>query len=136
VRTAATLIQRADAAMYRAKGRGAGGYEFFAESRGAENLLSAEVDAAANLPKRAASLLARHEARLRELSDANRELLHTAQIAQKLQAHAEEAHRKQINFVAMAAHAMRTPLSGAPHDRGDAAAPGRRLGFIAEVTTC
>jgi len=108
---AATLIQRADAAMYRAKGRGAGAYEFFAETSGAETLLSAEVDPAANLPRRAASLLARHEARLRELSDANRELLHTAQIAQKMQAHAEEAHRKQINFVAMAAHAMRTPLS-------------------------
>ena len=107
----ATLIQRADAAMYRAKGRGAGGYEFFAETAGAGTPLSADVDAAANLPKRADSLLARHEARLRELSDANRELLHTAQIAQKLQAHAEEAHRKQINFVAMAAHAMRTPLS-------------------------
>ena len=56
-------------------------------------------------------MLARHEARLRELSNANRELLRTAQIAQKLQAHAEEAHRRQINFVAMAAHAMRTPLS-------------------------
>ncbi|MEO6744920.1 MAG: diguanylate cyclase [Caldimonas sp.] len=108
---AATLIQRADAAMYRAKGRGAGAYEFFAETSGAETLLNAEVDPAANLPRRAASLLARHEARLRELSDANRDLLHTAQIAQKLQAHAEEAHRKQINFVAMAAHAMRTPLS-------------------------
>jgi len=108
---AATLIQRADAAMYRAKGRGAGAYEFFAETPGAETLLNAEVDATANLPRRAASLLARHEARLRELSDANRDLLHTAQIAQKLQAHAEEAHRKQINFVAMAAHAMRTPLS-------------------------
>lgn len=107
----ATLIQRADAAMYRAKGRAAGGYEFFAETSCAQTPHGADIDVAANLPKRAESLLARHEARLRELSDANRELLQTAQIAQKLQAHAEEAHRKQINFVAMAAHAMRTPLS-------------------------
>jgi diguanylate cyclase len=107
----ATLIQHADEAMYRAKGRGAGGYEFFAEKPSSLPQPNAEVDAAVHLPKRAESLLARHEARLRELSDANRELLHTAQIAQKLQAHAEEAHRKQINFVAMAAHAMRTPLS-------------------------
>ena len=107
----ATLIQHADEAVYRAKGRGAGGYEFFAEKPSSLPQPNAEVDAAVHLPKRAESLLARHEARLRELSDANRELLHTAQIAQKLQAHAEEAHRKQINFVAMAAHAMRTPLS-------------------------
>jgi len=107
----ATLIQHADEAMYRAKGRGAGGYEFFAEKPSSLPQPNAEVDAAVHLPKRAESLLARHEARLRELSDANRELLHTAQIAQKMQAHAEEAHRKQINFVAMAAHAMRTPLS-------------------------
>jgi diguanylate cyclase (GGDEF)-like protein len=109
---AATLIQHADTAMYRAKGRGTGGYEFFAETSGAETELSADVDAAAaHLPRRNDSLLARHEARLRELSNANRELLRTAQIAQKLQAHAEEAHRRQITFVAMAAHAMRTPLS-------------------------
>jgi len=107
----ATLIQHADEAMYRAKGRGAGGYEFFAEKPSSLPQPNAEVDAAVHLPKRAESLLARHEARLRELSDANRELLHTAQIAQKMQAHAEEAHRKQINFVAMAAHALRTPLS-------------------------
>jgi diguanylate cyclase (GGDEF)-like protein len=107
----ATLIQHADEAMYRAKGRGAGGYEFFAGTPSSQPQPNSDVDAAAQLPKRAESLLARHEARLRELSDANRELLHTAQIAQKLQAHAEEAHRKQINFVAMAAHAMRTPLS-------------------------
>jgi diguanylate cyclase (GGDEF)-like protein len=107
----ATLIQHADEAMYRAKGRGAGGYEFFAGTPSSQPQPNSDVDAAAQLPKRAESLLARHEARLRELSDANRALLHTAQIAQKLQAHAEEAHRKQINFVAMAAHAMRTPLS-------------------------
>ena len=54
---------------------------------------------------------AEHEARLRELLEANRELVGAAQIAQKLQANAEAAHRRQINFVAMAAHALRNPLS-------------------------
>jgi len=52
-----------------------------------------------------------HETRLRELLEANHELVAAAQTAQKLQAHAEEAHLRQINFVAMAAHALRNPLS-------------------------
>ena len=57
------------------------------------------------------SALAEHEARLRELLEANRHLVSAAQTAQKLQAHAEDAHQRQINFVAMAAHALRNPLS-------------------------
>ena len=105
----ATLIGRADAAMYRAKRRGPGGFEFhdvaFCEETGQT------PPAAAPPQKRPDSALAQHEARLRELLSANHELLGAAQIAQTLQTHAEEAHRRQINFVAMAAHAMRTPLS-------------------------
>ena len=129
---AATLIQRADAAMYRAKGRGAGAYEFFAETPGAETLLNAEVDATAHLPRRAASLLARHGARLRELAGANRDLLHTAQIAQKLHAHSEEARTGKANqLVAWRAHAI-ARRCGDPQYRGDAAAPGGRLGLIAK----
>ena len=61
--------------------------------------------------KRAESPLAEHEARLRELLEANKQLVSAAQSAQKLQANAEEAHHRQINFVAMAAHALRNPLS-------------------------
>ena len=57
------------------------------------------------------SALAEHEARLRELLEANRQLVGAAQTAQKLQANAEDAHHRQINFVAMAAHALRNPLS-------------------------
>jgi signal transduction histidine kinase len=61
--------------------------------------------------RRADTAFSEHEARLRELIEANRELVGAAQVAQKLQANAEAAHHRQINFVAMAAHALRNPLS-------------------------
>lgn len=117
----ATLIGHADAAMYRAKRRGRGGFEFHdgAVGQAATRALVASPAAgaparstdAAQPPKRPDSALAQHEARLRELLSANHDLLGAAQVAQSLKTHAEEAHRRQINFVAMAAHAMRTPLS-------------------------
>jgi diguanylate cyclase (GGDEF)-like protein len=106
----ATLITRADAAMYRSKRRGAGLYEFHGGAATTESEPGAGVAAPSGPPKVDAAF-ARHEARLQELSNANHELLRAAQIAQKLKTHAEEAHRRQINFVAKAAHAMRTPLS-------------------------
>ncbi|MEO5881519.1 MAG: HAMP domain-containing sensor histidine kinase, partial [Caldimonas sp.] len=78
-----------------------------------------------------------HEARLRELLEANRELVGAAQVAQKLQAEAEAAHHRQINFVAMAAHALRNPLSAIrtassllSDARVDAAAKERQLQLV------
>ncbi|HEY3635940.1 MAG TPA: diguanylate cyclase [Caldimonas sp.] len=107
-----TLIERADVAMYRAKKAGHGRYVFCSESTDAihrERRAVAEVPALAL--KRPDSALAEHEARLRELLEANRQLVAAAQTAQRLQANAEDAHHRQINFVAMAAHALRNPLS-------------------------
>jgi diguanylate cyclase (GGDEF)-like protein len=109
----ALLIRRADAAMYRSKRRAAGSYECHAgpaDDEGAAGAAGSAGDARERQP-RADTAFALHEARLQELSNANHELLRAAQAAQKLTAHAEEAHRRQINFVAKAAHAMRTPLS-------------------------
>jgi len=108
-----TLINCADAAMYRAKKAGPGRYAFCSE-------IVDRADAAVRPPqeappvasaRRPESPLAEHEARLRQLLEANRQLVSAAQAAQKLQAHAEDAHQRQINFVAMAAHALRNPLS-------------------------
>jgi diguanylate cyclase (GGDEF)-like protein len=104
-----TLIDCADAAMYRAKKAGPGRYAFCSEIVDAE--LRAPAETVGHVGKRPDSALAEHEARLRELLEANRHLVSAAQSAQKLQAGAENAHHRQINFVAMAAHALRTPLS-------------------------
>ena len=110
-----TLIECADAAMYRAKKAGHGGYAFCSEiAEGTHRERRSAADAAAHAAhagKRPDSALAEHEARLRELLEANKQLVSAAQTAQKLQANAEEAHQRQINFVAMAAHALRNPLS-------------------------
>jgi diguanylate cyclase len=107
-----TLIECADAAMYRAKKAGRGGYAFCSEiAEGTHRERRSPADAAPLAGKRPDSALAEHEARLRELLEANKQLVSAAQTAQKLQANAEEAHHRQINFVAMAAHALRNPLS-------------------------
>ena len=108
---AVTLIRHADAAMYRIKRQGAGGFEFYQDDGSTDpgdNLTSEAMPLAM---RRADVAFSEHEARLRELLEANRELVGAAQIAQKLQANAEAAHHRQINFVAMAAHALRNPLS-------------------------
>jgi diguanylate cyclase (GGDEF)-like protein len=108
----AELIDCADAAMYRAKKAGPGRYAFCSEIVDRVNLdPRAPSELSVATPRRPESALAEHEARLRELLEANRQLVSAAQAAQKLQAHAEDAHQRQINFVAMAAHALRNPLS-------------------------
>ena len=105
-RDAATLLSNADAAMYRSKKRGRGNYEFHAEASEAG---ASEPPPAAPLARRS-DVFAEHEAHLRALRGANRELLEAARNDQKMRAHAELAYQRQIDFVAMASHAMRTPL--------------------------
>jgi diguanylate cyclase (GGDEF)-like protein len=108
----ATLINRADEAMYRAKKRNRGEYEFFEKETSTTG--SARLDSPdppALRPARPDFAFAEHEARLRELLKANHQLVGAAQTSQRLKNNAEEAHRRQINFVAMAAHAMRNPLA-------------------------
>ena len=107
-----TLIECADAAMYRAKKAGPGRYAFCSEIvESVEGDSRTPAQPTSQPGKRSESPLAEHEARLRELIEANKQLVSAAQSAQKLQASAEEAHHRQINFVAMAAHALRNPLS-------------------------
>jgi diguanylate cyclase len=106
------LIECADAAMYRAKRAGPGGYAFCSEiAEGTHREGRSIADATPQAARRPDSALAEHEARLRELLEANKQLVSAAQTAQRLQSNAEEAHHRQINFVAMAAHALRNPLS-------------------------
>jgi len=132
---AVVLIGGADLAMYQAKKRGPGGFAFSSGQAAMVVGSSHGPVEVAPLAGRPDSPFAEHEARLRELLEANRQLVGAAQTAQRLQANAEEAHHRQINFVAMAAHALRSPLSAVRmataavnHPRlGDAARAGQYL---------
>ena len=108
---AVTLIRHADAAMYRIKREGTGGFDFYQDDGSTDPGDNLNSEAMPLAIRRADVAFSEHEARLRELLEANRELVGAAQVAQKLQANAEAAHHRQINFVAMAAHALRNPLS-------------------------
>ena len=110
---AATLISRADAAMYRSKRRRAGGFEFHREdapeSRHARAHAPA-IDISHSSNPRHESALAENEPRLRQLREANEQLVIAALTAQQLEAQTEEAYTRQTKFLAMVAHELRNPL--------------------------
>jgi signal transduction histidine kinase len=53
----------------------------------------------------------RAAAKGRDLQEANEQLVMAVLNAQELEAHAQEAHRQQIKFMAMVAHELRNPLT-------------------------
>lgn len=107
-----TLIDRADAAMYRAKRQGLGSFVFHAEQP-----LSKQD------PRRPAlksllppmthheRALAEHERRHAQLREANEQLVLAALGAQDLQAAAELAQQRQTKFLAVVAHELADPLA-------------------------
>jgi diguanylate cyclase len=107
---AATLISRADAAMYRSKRRRHGGFEFHREEDsfpGPAPLPQAAPHAPA---LRHESALAEQQPQMRELLEANEQLVIAALTAQQLEAQTEEAYVRQTKFLAMVAHELRNPL--------------------------
>jgi diguanylate cyclase (GGDEF)-like protein len=108
---AATLISRADAAMYRSKRRRLGGFEFHREEgpaeRGPEHHAFERLQPPA---PRHQSALAEQEPRLRELREANEQLVIAALTAQQMEAQTEQAYTRQTKFLAMVAHELRNPL--------------------------
>jgi diguanylate cyclase len=106
---AATLISRADAAMYRSKRRRHGGFEYHRE----ESVQSPEpfLGVAPHQPTlRHDSSLAEQQPQLRELREVNEQLVIAALTAQQMEAQTEEAYTRQTQFLAMVAHELRNPL--------------------------
>jgi signal transduction histidine kinase len=106
------LIERADAAMYRAKRRKHGSFAFHGEQ------LMDDASAGAAPPEVQRQAVARrdpasagHERRNTQLQEANTQLVLTALGAQDLQAAAERALRQQTEFLAVLAHELRNPLA-------------------------
>lgn len=109
---AAALIACSDAAMYRAKRRGPGGYEFCHDvERDADGAPIVHVEAAGapadRRPAGHAGTLARHEA----LQEANGLLVASALLAQAQETLAVDAHARVLGSMATAAHELRNPLT-------------------------
>ncbi|WP_149194664.1 diguanylate cyclase domain-containing protein [Luteimonas suaedae] len=109
---AETLIERADAAMYRAKRLGSGSAVRHGDAPpGARRR---QVSALASVQRSFThydSASADHERRYAELREANGELVLAALNAQELLAAAERAQRQQKEFLAVVAHELRNPLT-------------------------
>jgi diguanylate cyclase (GGDEF)-like protein len=100
-----TLLGRADAAMYRAKRLGRGGFAWHGQHTGKDRSAAAPPAAASPHAPTAAEQT-RHLERLR---DANEHLVLAALDAHALQAAAERARRRQIDLLAVVADELRNP---------------------------
>ncbi len=108
----ATLINYADAAMYRAKKHGRGSFELYSnQSVDDPNLRPANVEAPRHPANRHEFVFAEQEPHLQDLREANEQLVIAALTAQEMEAKVAAAHRQQINFLAMVAHELRNPLT-------------------------
>jgi diguanylate cyclase (GGDEF)-like protein len=106
-----TLIQRADAAMYRAKRSGLGGFAFHGPHPSGPLRREPRVLSALHYPlTQYRAALADQARRHAQLRDANEQLVLAALGAQKLQDAAEQAQRRQGDFLAVLAHELRNSL--------------------------
>jgi diguanylate cyclase (GGDEF)-like protein len=104
------LIERADAAMYRAKRNGLGSYAFHGDALvGHHTSHAPEPDSPPGAPPEPAP--ADPESRHAQLQEANERLVLAALNAQELQAAAESAQRRQTQFLALVAHELGNPLA-------------------------
>ena len=109
---ALTLIERADAAMYRAKRRGAGSCVFHRDDVADESGLQAPAQAVRPVSTGAASSSANEQAsRHAELREAIEVLVLAALSAQELQDAMQEAQRWQTEFLNGVANELRDPLA-------------------------
>lgn len=109
---AGTLIERADAAMYRAKRSGLRSLVFQHESGiGGPSLPTTALQSLQQPSTRYEKALAEHEQRYAQLQEANENLVLAALTAQELQAAAEQAQARQMEVLTVVAHELRTPLA-------------------------
>ena len=105
-----TLINRADAAMYRAKRRGLSGFAFHGELPHQRTVPPPPLASLQSPFTDYASAMAEHERRHAQLQEANEQLVLAALTAQELQSAAEHARQRQADFVVTLAHELRNPL--------------------------
>lgn len=107
-----SLIDRAVAAMYRAKWRGLGSYAFQGEPATHERSLELRMLEALRQPLiEQETSIGEYERQHDQLQEANTQLLAAALSARELQGAAEQAQRRQSNFLGVVAHELRNPLT-------------------------
>ena len=107
-----SLIDRAVAAMYRAKWRGLGSFAFQGEAGTSERSLELRTLESLRQPLvDHESAAAEAERRNALLQEANTRLLLAAVNAQELKEAAEQAQRRQTSFLGVLAHELRNPLT-------------------------
>ncbi len=104
------LVERADAAMYRAKRHGLGGFVFHGEANDSEPL-DPPVSSLKRLVTHYELLQAEHDRHSCDLLEANEQLVLAALTAQALQAEAEQAERRQKDALTLLTHEVRTALT-------------------------
>ena len=104
-----TLLGQADAAMYRAKRRGQGGFAWHGQHAVAGRPAGVVPADRAPDPLTSAARTRQLERQLERLRDANEHLVLAALDARTLHAAAQRAHRRQIDLLAVAADELRDP---------------------------
>lgn len=108
---AATLINRADAAMYLSKRRAHGGFQFHSQHVASAGATESAADTVHELaPSHDCATLA-HHSRLHDLREANQRLVFAAINANEREAKANEACRQHVEFQAMIARELRSRLT-------------------------
>lgn len=109
---AKTLIDRADAAMYRAKSRGPGGFMFHDGRASATGAVASAADRSLHRRfTRDESGMAGHERQHDTLREANEQLVLAALGAQELLAAAQESGRRQSVLLALVAEELGNPFA-------------------------
>lgn len=107
-----TLVERADAAMYRAKRHGLGSFAYYgSKAAGQGASVPPPVAGLRNSVARYDVAVEEHNRRHAELQEANEQLVLAALSAQALQAAAERARRRQAEFMSLVAKELGNPLA-------------------------
>jgi diguanylate cyclase (GGDEF)-like protein len=105
----ASLIDRADEAMYRCKRSGDAGFHFYAEQSVEE--LERLPRMVQQTPKFNGTAPAVSTLQQQDLREANEQLVMSSLAAQESEAQATAAQRQQLKFMAMVAHELRNPMT-------------------------
>ena len=109
--SAEALIDRADTAMYEAKALGPGSCVVHADQVFAREDAKPALRSLQQPFTQYEQAQAEHDLRYTQLQDANEQLVVSALNAQELQAAAQQAQQRQLEFLALIAHELRNPLA-------------------------